>query len=66
NNRIGYVYRAFNLNDSPTRVLIQMFLFIFIVPIIIMFILWNIFRLRRSIHVKIKNERDESELTVDG
>ncbi|CAF0808393.1 unnamed protein product [Rotaria sordida] len=64
NDRIGYVYRAFNLNNSPIRVLIQMFLLIFILPIGIMFILWNIFRLRRSIHVEIPNDKEESELTI--
>ncbi|CAF2717933.1 unnamed protein product [Rotaria sp. Silwood2] len=66
NNRIGYIYLAFNLNNSPIHVLIQMFVLIFILPIVIMFILWNIFRLRRSIHVKITNEREESELNVIG
>ncbi|CAF1283296.1 unnamed protein product [Rotaria magnacalcarata] len=62
NNRIGYIYRAFNLNSAPLRVSIQMFLFIFILPIGIIFILWNLFRLRRSIHVKITDDVEESEL----
>ncbi|CAF3327617.1 unnamed protein product [Rotaria socialis] len=62
NNRIGYIYQALNLNSAPLRVSIQMFLFIFILPIAIIFILWNLFRLRRSIHVKITGEVEGSEL----
>jgi hypothetical protein len=58
NDRIGYIYRAFNLNTSPIRVTIQMFLFMFFVPVGIIFILWNLFRLRRSIHMKITNKLD--------
>jgi len=64
NNRIGYVYRVFNLNDSPIRVTIEIFLFIFFLPIGIIFILWNLFCLRRSIHVKIKNERKQLDSNV--
>ncbi|CAF0879798.1 unnamed protein product [Adineta steineri] len=59
-NRIGYVYRAFDFNNSPLRVTIQTTLFIFFLPVLIMFILWNLFRLRRAIDVKITNEREES------
>ncbi|CAF0970206.1 unnamed protein product [Adineta steineri] len=59
-NRIGYVYRAFDFNNSPLRVTIQAILFIFFLPVLIMFILWNLFRLRRAIDVKITNEREES------
>ncbi|CAM4871786.1 unnamed protein product [Rotaria socialis] len=62
NNRIGYIYQALNLNSAPLRVSIQMFLFVFILPIAIIFILWNLFRLRRSIHVKITGEVEGSEL----
>jgi hypothetical protein len=62
NNRIGFVYRVFDFNISPIRVTIQMFLFIFIMPIGITFILWNFFRLRRPIHVKMTVKREESDL----
>lgn len=62
NNRVGYVYRAINLNNSPIRVSIQMLLFMFVMPIGIIFILWNLLRLRRPIHVQISNDGGESEL----
>jgi hypothetical protein len=58
-DRIGYVYRAFNFNDLSIRMSIQMILFICFMPCGIMFILWNLFRLRRSIHVKINDEKEE-------
>jgi hypothetical protein len=63
-NRIGYVYEVFDLNKSPIRVTIQMFLFIFFMPVGIMFILWNLFRLRRPIHVKITNEIEQSDANL--
>lgn len=55
-NRIGYIYRSFDFNHEPIRVIIAMILFILFLPIIILFILWNLFRLRRSIQVKTTNE----------
>jgi hypothetical protein len=64
NNRIGYVYRAFDFNDSPIRVTVQIILFMFILPVGIIFILWNLFRLRRLIHLKITNEREEQDLNI--
>lgn len=59
-DRIGYIYRDFNFNNSPIRVTILMLLFIFFLPIGILFILWNLFRLRRSIHIKIQNETNSN------
>jgi len=52
-NRIGYVYSAFNLSNSPLRVTIQLGSFIVLVPIASVFLLWNIFRLRRAIDVQL-------------
>jgi hypothetical protein len=63
-DRIGYVYRVFDLNKSPIRVTIRLFLFIFFMPVGIMFILWNLFRLRRPIHVKITKEIEQSDANV--
>ncbi len=63
-DRMGYVYRAFNFNNSPIRVIIQMVLFVFFVPLGSMLILWNLFRLRRPIHVKIAKKKEELDLNV--
>ena len=41
-----------------------MFLFVFIGPIVITFILWNLFRLHRPIDVQIINDAEESELNI--
>ncbi|CAF1596508.1 unnamed protein product [Adineta ricciae] len=57
NNRTGYVYQAFDLHHSPLRVIMQILLFIFLLPVGTVFILWNVFRLRRSIDVKVTNTR---------
>ena len=64
NDRIGYIYQEFNLNQSPLHVAIRMLLFIFLMPVGIIFILWNLFRLRRSIHVKIPKKTEEQDLNV--
>ncbi|UJR25977.1 hypothetical protein I4U23_007325 [Adineta vaga] len=63
-NRIGYVYQAFDLRQSPLRVIMQISFFIFLLPIGIIFLLWNFFRLRRSIDVKITNTKQESNENI--
>ena len=63
-DRIGYVYTAFNFSNSPIRVSIQIILFIFFLPIVVVFILWNLFRFRRSIDVKITDEKFESHSSI--
>lgn len=63
-NRVGYVYLVFNFNQSPVRVTMQLILFIFVVPCAITWILWHVFRLRRSIHVKMNEEKEESSSNV--
>jgi hypothetical protein len=60
-DRIGYVYHTFNFNNLSIGMSIQIVLFISFIPFGIMFILWNLFRLRRSIDVKINDEKDEEE-----
>ncbi len=63
--RIGYVYRVLNLNNSPLLATIKLLLLIFFGPVGVMFILWNLFRLRRSISFKdTKKERDESDSNI--
>lgn len=65
NDRIGYVYQVFDLKNSPIHVSITMaFVIIFIAPIVIVFILWNLIRLRHPINVEINNQREGFELDV--
>lgn len=59
--RVGYIYRIFSFNHSPLRVTIQMILFVLVVPCGITWILWHLFRLRRSIDVQISNEKEDKE-----
>ena len=60
-NRVGYIYRVFSFNYSPIRVTIQVVLFVFVVPCGVTWILWHLFRLRRSIDVQITDKKEEKE-----
>ena len=64
-NRVGLVYRAFDFNQSPIRVGISAFVSVFILPFAVPFFLWNIFRVRRAIQVKILNDKEDSDTTID-
>ena len=63
--RVGYVYKAFDFTAAPLRSTLVLAVFVVLAPILIVFLLWNCFRLRRSIDVQIPKARDDSDLNID-
>lgn len=64
-DRVGFVYRSFNFNVDPLRMTLLLICFIVCAPVLIIFLLWNFFRLRRSIDVQIPKETNHSDLNID-
>ena len=56
----GYMHQALKANLTPARLSIYLFVFIFVLPIVIVFVLWNLFRLRRSILSQTTSQRQKS------
>ncbi|CAF0801736.1 unnamed protein product [Didymodactylos carnosus] len=62
--RVGYVYSALNLNKEPTRAAILLTMFTTILPPLVIFLFWNIFRLRRTTDVGSSMSLQSKETTT--
>lgn len=60
-NLVEYIDRVFSFKHSPVHVTMQVILFVFVVPCGVTWILWHLFRLRRSIDVQIRDEKEAKE-----